>query len=213
MRYLTGIIFIALISFSSCHSGDDNAAKEKAQKDSLAKIAARGKYLKAITDAEADMRKTGNNYDQRLAMATLKAYNDFTVTFPDDSLTAEYLFLASDLAEGAHNYQQEAVYLETIIEKHKNFNKYPDAVFKAAYVYDTFLENVNHGGDRAKQLYQFVITNYPNTHEASDAQVLIQYIGKPDSVMINDIMKKAQAETPATDVNSKTTKTVRKANK
>jgi hypothetical protein len=190
MRYLIGSFFIALISFSSCGTSV-SPDQEKAKQDSITKLASREKYVKAITDAEAAMRKT-QVYDQKLAMAALKAYNDFTVTFPDDSMTAEYLFLASDLAEGARNYQQEAVYLETIIDKHKNFDKYPDAVFKAAYVYDTYLEDVNHGGDRAKQLYQFVISNYPNTHEASDAKVLIQYLGKPDSVLINDIIKKGE---------------------
>lgn len=191
MRYLTGIFLIVIISLSSCGGGADTAAIEKAKKDSITKIAAREKYVKAIKDAEAEMRKT-QTYDQKLAMATLKAYNDFTVTFPDDSATPEYLFLASDLAQGAHNYQQAAVYLETIIDKHKGYKKYSDAIFVAAFIYDTYLEDVNHGGDRAKQLYQFEIDHYPNSPYASQAKVLIQYIGKPDSVLINDIINKGQ---------------------
>jgi TolA-binding protein len=192
MRYLTGFFLIVIIAFTSCKPADSPEV-QKAKQDSVTKMAARSKYLKAITDAEAEMRKT-KNYDQKLAMAALKAYNDFTVTFPDDSLTAEYLFLASDLAQGSRNYQQAAVYLETIIDKHKDFKKYSDAIFVAAFIYDSYLEDVNHGGDRAKQLYQFEIDHYPNSPYAAQSKVLIQYIGKPDSVLINDIINKGQQQ-------------------
>ncbi len=188
MRYLIGILFIGIISFSSCQSPESKAA-EKLKMDSIAKEASKGKYLSAINDAEKIMRAS-KNYDQKLAVATLKAYNDFTVTFPHDSMTAEYLFRAADLAQGSRNYQQAAVFLEMILDQHKDYKKYPDACFVAAFVYDTYLEDVNHGGDRAKQLYQFIITNYPNTSYAEQSKVLIKYIGIPDSVMINDIIKK-----------------------
>src|ERR1044072_5872885 len=134
------------------------------------------------------MRNPKNNYDPKLANATLKAYNDCVVTFPNDTATAEYLFLAAFLAQGAQNYEQAAVYLETILDKHKDYKKYAIAFFAAANLYDDHLENVNHGDDRARQLYQYIITHYPNTKLANDSKVLIQYVGKPDSVLINDVL-------------------------
>src|SRR5438045_3909185 len=142
MRYLFGIFIVSMFVISGCGNSAEEMAQEKAKKDSITKIEARGKYLAAVDSAEKVMRAT-KSYDQKLAMATLKAYNDFTVTFPDDTLTPEYLFRASDLAQGARNYQQAAVYLETIIEKHHGYRKYSDAVFVAAFIYDTYLEDVN----------------------------------------------------------------------
>ena len=182
------MLFIGVISFSSCQSPEQKAA-EKLKQDSIANEATKGTFLAAITDAEKVMRAS-KTYDQKLAMSTLKAYNDFTVKFPHDSMAAEYLFRAADLAQGAKNYEQAAVYLEMILDQHKDYKKYSDACFVAAFVYDTYLEDVNHGADRAKQLYQFIITNYPNTSYAEQSKVLMKYIGVPDSVMINDIINK-----------------------
>jgi TolA-binding protein len=188
MRYLIGIFTVCVLAFSACQSPEEKAV-EKKKEDSLAKEASKKNYLDQIDSAEKVMRAS-KTYDQRLAVATLKAYNDFTVTFPHDSMTAEYLFRAADLAQGSRNFEQAAAYLEIILDQHKDYKKYPDACFVAAFVYDTYLEDVNHGGDRAKQLYQFLIDNYPNTSYAEQAKVLIKYIGVPDSVMINDIIKK-----------------------
>jgi TolA-binding protein len=188
MRYLIGIVTICVFAFSSCQTPEEKVA-EKKKEDSLTKEAAKGKYLAAIDSAEKVMRAS-KTYDPRLAVATLKAYNDFTVTFPHDSMTAEYLFRAADLAQGSTNYEQAAAYLEVILDQHKDYKKYPDACFVAAFVYDTYLENVNHGGDRAKQLYQFIIDHYPTTSYAEQSKVLIKYIGLPDSVMVNDIINK-----------------------
>ena len=187
MRYLIGVFVLSALLFSC--SNPDSIAEEKAKQDSLTKVAARGKYQAAVDSAEKAIRND-KNYDKRLAEAAIKAYSDFTVTFPDDSMTPEYLFRASDLAQGNKQYQQAAVYLETIIEKHKEYRKYETACFMAAFIYDTYLENINHGGDRAKTLYEFVISHYPNTKQAEDSKVLVKYIGMPDSVMINDIIKK-----------------------
>jgi hypothetical protein len=180
---------LALFVMASCQSEQEKAA-EKAKADSLVRQQAREKYLQAVDSAEKVLHAS-KNFDMKLANMAIQAYSNFTTTFPEDSMTPEYLFRAADLAQGTHNYQQAAVYLETIIEKHKGYKKYVDACFVAAFVYDTYLENVNNGADRAKQLYQFVIDHYPENPYSEQAKVLIKYIGQPDSVMINDIINKA----------------------
>jgi TolA-binding protein len=184
MKYLF-LLPVVLFAFASC---TDEAA-EKAKQDSITNLKKHEMYYQEVVKAENEMRAS-KIYDQKLAVKTITAYNNFTVNFPNDTLTPEYLFRASDLAQGTKNYQQAAVYLETIIAKHKNYRKYVDACFVAAFVYDEYLEDVNHGDDRARQLYEFVINNYPNTPYAEQSKVLIQYVGKPDSVMLNDIIKK-----------------------
>lgn len=189
-KFLVIPIALLAIAISSCQSEQDKIA-EKAKADSLVKMQSREKYYKAVDSAEKVLRSKKDVFDMKLANMTIQAYSNFTTTFPDDSLTPEYLFRAADLAQGTRNYQQAAAYLETIIEKHKGYRKYADACFVAAYVYDTYLEDVNHGDDRAKQLYQFVIDKYPNTSYAEQAKVLIGYVGKPDSLLLNDIIKKA----------------------
>ena len=191
---------LALLVFASCQSEKDKAA-EKAKEDSIVKMQARQKYYDAVVAAETTLRSSkGSVMDMKLANDALRAYNDFTVNFPNDSMTPEYYFRAADIAQGMRNYQQAAVYLETIIGKYKGYPKYADACFVAAFVYDTYLEDVNHGADRAKQLYQYVIDNYPKSSYADQSKVLIEYVGKPDSLMLNDIIEKGnqQEQAPST---------------
>lgn len=182
---------IALMFLVSCESEADKAA-EKAKQDSITKIESRKKYYEAVQAAQKTLSQD-KMFDKKKASDALRAYSDFFTMFPEDSLAPEYLFRAGQLAEGFGNYQQAGVYYETVIEKHKGYKRYPDVVFAAALMYDTYLEKVNHGDDRAKQLYNFVISNYPGTRMAEDAKVMVQYVGLPDSVMINDILKKAEA--------------------
>lgn len=182
------LIPVALLMLISCETEADKAA-EKAKQDSLAKVESRGKYKAAVDSAQKAMSKD-RLFDKKKAGEALRAYSDFFTMFPDDSLSAEYLFRAADLSQGFGNYEQAAVYYETIIEKHKSYRRYPDVVFAAANLYDSYLEKVNHGDDRARQLYNFVITNYPNEHIAEDSKFLIQYIGQPDSVMFNAIINR-----------------------
>lgn len=134
-----------------------------------------------------------NTYDPSQAMDAMRMYVEFSTKYPKDSMTAEYLFRASDIAQGTGNYQQAAEYLETILSEHTMYTKYPDALFSAALVYDEHLENVNHGGDRAIQLYDLIINKYPGSNYAEQSAVLKTYVGKPDSVFYNDVRRKADS--------------------
>lgn len=188
MKYFLPALFSLALLFSSCQT-EAEKAKEKAVQDSIANEAARMKYKNAVDSAEKLMQ-ADKDYNMQHAMGTLKTYNDFIKKYPQDTLTAEYLFRAADLSIGAKQYTQGVNYLEIILDQHKGYRKYMDACWVAAIVYDTYLEDVNHGGDRAKQLYQFLIVNYPNTSYAEQSKVLVQYIGKPDSVLVNDVIRK-----------------------
>jgi hypothetical protein len=189
MKSILSITLLAgLFLLNACGNGLSPEA-EKAIQDSIDKAKGRSMYVSMIDSAEK-MLRSDKNFDKNKALAAMKAYNDFAVTYPKDSMTAEYLFRASDLAQGTGNYEQATIFLEQIISKYKGYPKYVDACFVCAFVYDSHLENVNHGADRARELYQFVADKYPQSPYASQALVLKKYIGMPDSVMLNDIMEK-----------------------
>jgi TolA-binding protein len=189
MKYFFPAVFsLSLIFFSSCQT-EAEKAKEKAKQDSIAGAALYAKNIHIVDSAEKLMA-ADKDYNMTHAMGMLKVYNEFIKKYPQDTLTAEYLFRAADLSIGAKQFTQGVNYLETILDQHKGYRKYMDACWVAAVVYDTYLEDVNHGGDRAKQLYEFIIAKYPGTSYAEQSKVLIQYIGKPDSVLVNDVMRK-----------------------
>jgi|GEM_PF-1352270 len=178
----------ALLGAASC-GNNNNTANDQKVKDSLERAAGRDVYVKAVTDAEAAI-KGSKQFDGKLALAGIKAYSDFIALYPKDSLTPEYLLRAADLSRGTGNYQQAAIYLEQIMENHKGYPRYADACLMAALNYDDHLEHTKDGTERARIIYQYLIDKYPNTTYAENAKVLIQYLGKPDSLMINDIIQK-----------------------
>lgn len=186
------LLFLALAGFTLFTACGDSS--NTANADSL-KAASEGRQ-KCIDDILAAEKAMANSkeYDSKLALEALRAYNTFFTKYPKDTLAAEYLFKASDIAQGTGNYQQAAIYLETILDQHTGYNKYPDALFAAAHVYDEYLENVNNGANRAVELYDFIMEKYPSSPYAEQSRILKQYVGKPDSVLINDIMRKAQEQ-------------------
>jgi TolA-binding protein len=173
---------ITIATFTSCGGGDSTDTKV----DTQAMMAAK------IDSIYVSMGKS-QTFDQAIAMNAMRMYVEYATKYPNDSLTPEYLFRASDIAQGSGNYQQAAEFLETILEKHTTYTKYPDVLFSAALVYDNYLENVNHGDERAIQLYDVIIAKYPESNYAEQSKVLKTYVGKPDSVFYNDIRRKADS--------------------
>lgn len=186
MKYtLLFVSAITVLTFSSCGGSGETGPNDSAA-DSHAIM---------ITKIEAfhTQMSMSKNYNPQDALTAMRMYSDFATKYPDDTLTPEYLFLASDLATGTGNYQQAAEYLETILSRYTTYRKYEDAMFAAALVYDSYLENVNHGGDRAIQLYEQVEAKYPDSYYAEQSKVLKTYVGKPDSVFFNDVRRKADS--------------------
>lgn len=180
----------ALMNLFTACGGNSETQKDSA--DSLAVSAkARTMYIDNINAAEKRMR-ADQTFNSKTALEALKAYTDFTTLYPKDSLTADYLFKAGQVAESTGNYKQAAIYLETILDQHKGYKEYAAACFYTANLYDNHLENVDNGAARAKQLYEFIISKYPGTKWAEDSKVLMSFIGKSDDQLMEEIIKKSQ---------------------
>lgn len=180
----------ALMNLFTACGGNSETQKDSA--DSMAVSAkARTMYIDNINAAEKRMR-ADQTFNSKTALEALKAYTDFTTLYPKDSLTADYLFKAGQVAESTGNYKQAAIYLETILDQHKGYKEYAAACFYTANLYDNHLENVDNGAARAKQLYEFIISKYPGTKWAEDSKVLMSFIGKSDDQLMEEIIKKSQ---------------------
>lgn len=178
-------VFAVTLSFS-CGAGGSQDASDSLKGDSQALL------ISKINTEETKMRSS-ETFDPQQALGALRLYTEFCTKYPNDSMTAEYLFRASDIAQGTGNYQEAADFLETILSKHTDYKKYQDAMFSAALIYDNYLESVNHGGDRAIQLYETIEAKYPTSPYAEQAKALKTYVGKPDSVFYNDVRRKADS--------------------
>ncbi len=178
----------ALMSFyTSCSS----STEKKDNKDSLATAAKSYEmYLANAKKADSTLQ-ADTTFNSRTALEALKVYTDFTTLFPKDTLTADYLFKAGQLAQSTGNFKQAALYYETVLDQHTGYRNYALVCMAAAENYHSNLTNEPKSAAREKQLYEFVISKYPETKYATDAKVLINYIGKSDEELLKDIEKKA----------------------
>jgi hypothetical protein len=182
---LVGLAVLSTVTFTSCGDGGTGEKADSLKPGELTKQ----QLLDSIHNEENRLGMIPpENYNAQLAMTALRCYIEFANRFPEDTATAEYLFRAADISQGLGDYQKQVEFLETIIEKHTGYRNYAAACFSAAMTYDQYLENIDFGADRATQLYQFVIDKYPDSPYADNARVLIQFVGKPDSVYDNYIL-------------------------
>lgn len=186
---LIGAAGIAMMLAPAC--GEKNPHGDQKADSVKTEELTKEQLLDSIHAQETRMGKS-KTYDPAEALGAMRLYVEYSNRFPKDTMTAEYLFRASDIAQGTGNYQQAAQYLEIILDQHTGYRNYPDACFAAALVYDNYLENVNDGATRAIEIYDFIIEKYPTSYYAEQAKVLKTYVGKPDSVFYKDIEAKAR---------------------
>lgn len=182
IRVLICIAALCILSLSACGDSSQPKKTDTLKPGEITKE----QLLDSINKEQAKM-SASKTYVPQQAMGALRLYIEFSNRFPQDTMTPEFLFRASDIAQGIGDYQQAADLLEKIIDQYPGYNKYADACFTAALVYDDHLEKVNFGADRAIQLYNYVIEKYPNTYYAESAKTLKEFVGKPDSVYDNYI--------------------------
>lgn len=187
-RTILGLFLAAGFAMTSCGNSDGNA-----NNDSLGDTLTKQQLLDSIRNEESKMRASQEFVPQK-AMGALRLYMDYANRFPNDSMTPEYLFRASDIALGLGEYQQQVDLLEIILDQHEYYDQYDAVCFAAALTYDQHLEKVNFGGDRAIQLYEYVIEKYPQSSYAEASKTLKEFVGKPDSVYDNFIKEQMRKQ-------------------
>jgi len=128
--------------------------------------------------------------DKNLAQQGINAYEDFANKYPDDSLSAEYLFRASDLSRGVGDNVKALETLKKICKKYPNYKKIPDCIFLQGYYMQEFFGDTS----GAKKYYQELLTKYPNHPFADDAQALVSMFGKSEEQILKEFEKNAEAK-------------------
>ena len=101
------------------------------------------------------------------------AYKDYVKTFPQDSLSAEYLLRAGSinikLGKGGEAIQN----FDRIINYYPNFAKLPEVYYYKAYTYEAVIFDLA----QARAGYTEFINRFPEHPMVTDAQLSIKYLG------------------------------------
>jgi outer membrane protein assembly factor BamD (BamD/ComL family) len=120
-------------------------------------------------------------------------YAKFSNTFPDDSLSPEYLFRAGELSRAVNMSRQAILYYDKITYTYPKYRKVAVCFFLEGFVYENQMNDLIN----AKKFYKLFITKYPTHPLVKDAKILIENLGKsPEELIQNFEEKEKQNKKP-----------------
>ncbi|MCC6251339.1 MAG: tetratricopeptide repeat protein [Bacteroidia bacterium] len=138
-------------------------------------------YQKQIDSVETQLY--GNKkfaIDHATAMFAIKCYEEFASYFPDDAKSADYLLKAADISQGLGSYDAALNYLNKLTTKYPNYKNKAWAILMKAIIYG----DVKGDTAQARIYYNEVITQYPESELAKDAEASIKNLGKSPEELI-----------------------------
>lgn len=144
------------------------------------KLYADAKRMDSILLKEMEVKKD-------VANKAIKAFTDFAYYCSTDSLCPIYLIKTAQVAQSINNIPQAKIVLDKCIDAYPNSIHCPAAMFLLAQLYDeaTYLNNEA----EAKKLYEKIIADYPKSDWAKSSKGALNFIGKSDDQIIENLKK------------------------
>src|ERR1051325_10382076 len=130
--------------------------------------------------------KKSMELNKDLAFKGITAFHEFAAKYPDESLSAEYLFRMADLQRAVGDNGKAIQTLGEICKKYPSYKKVPDCIFLQGYYYQEFFKDTT----MAKGFYQELLSKYPTHPFADDAKALMSMFGKSEEDIIKGFEKK-----------------------
>ena len=154
-------LFFFVVIVSSCQTSSKQKAIDKIQQSE-----------KELYSAEVLDREKG--------IAMIELYLGFNKQFPDDSVSAGYLYKAADIAMNLKLGSQSVLYLDKIITNYPTYSKLPESLFLKGFVLENQLGNI----DQAGEVYKLFLERYPNHPFAKDVRASLDFLGKsPEEIV------------------------------
>jgi len=168
--------------FTSCSNNESNEAKETA--DTLTvdaqKAPDKQELYNHILELEKEIFDTTKSLNRGAAIDLMVSYAKYANSFPNDSLSPEFLYKAAEVARGFGDGKKAIGYYELLLQKYPNYSKRAVSLFMIAFTYDNLLKDTANAG----KFYRKFIKEYPNHKLAEDAKQLLKFLGKnPEDII------------------------------
>ena len=135
-----------------------------------------------VKKAEAALFNEDQTINAEAISETVTIFNKYAEENPDAADAAEYLFKAIEISVNTkQNPKQSIDMVNRLLENYPQFDKNPVALFMlATFVYDEQMQDL----DKARETYQQIVDNYPDSPFANDAAIAITQLGMtPDELV------------------------------
>jgi TolA-binding protein len=138
-------------------------------------VQTKDKLKKEIEAKEASLfaAKDGQ-INSKLARETIMQYRYYAEKFPEDTLSAEYLFKAGDVSSGIGAYDNALEYFHIVSAKYPQSSKAAYSLFLQGFIYENSLNDTA----KARKFYTEFIDRYPNHEMSESARFSIAHLGK-----------------------------------
>jgi len=174
-NYLLLTAYCLLLTLPSCTN-----EQQKLEND----IAAKEKELYGDSTMTVDFAK---------AKDMIALYADFVKKYPEDKKAEDYLFKAGEVGMGVMQSNVAIKYFEQHYHKYPKSDKAPYSLFMQGFIYETQLHNT----EKAKQLYEKFIHDFPAHKLTEDAKYSISNLGKSEEELIREFEAKLKSDSVA----------------
>lgn len=158
---------------------------EQVKQNAVAEVPLREQYITHIKKLEKEMLNS-SEINNTTATLAIKAYSDFVLFFPEDTLAPDYLFKAGEIATATKKYKQALIHYQTITSNYPDYKYFKESLYLQGFLLDNFMND----DAAAKLIYEEIIAKYPKTNYANDAMAAINNLGKTDEQLIEEFKKK-----------------------
>ncbi len=187
MKFMPVIVSLGFL-FSSCGVAKEKPLQENAEKDSvqaLAKNPSQAGWLMIIKAYEDSMHQS-LELDPRLGKVAIKAYTDYQQAYWKDTLAADFLFKAAEIADNLNDPKKAIALFQQCHDQYLVFPFRAECLFRIGNIYDYKLNDYT----SAKEYYKDVIKFFPKSPMVKNAEAAIQNLGKSDTDLIREFEKK-----------------------
>ncbi len=124
----------------------------------------------------------------KVGNSAIKAFTDFSYFCTKDTLAPVFLLKASQIAQSINNLPQAQICLERCLSDFPDFHNRGAAMFLLAQMNDE--PRLLNNEEKAQEMYRSILTNYPHTDWARNADAALKLIGKSDAEIIKEFNKK-----------------------
>ena len=145
-----------------------------------------------LKQAEATLLNDNPTIDETMATEVAEKYVKFVKQNPDDPTAPMWLFHAIEINERLKNSDKCIELGKKLLKQYPESEWAPRTLFYLGnYIYDAQLHDL----DKAREAYERLISDYPNSELVGDAQKSIEFLGMtPEEILTKIMMSKMEEE-------------------